>query len=77
MITSHLITISIIIEGIKIVHMLINIGYLAYKAISSMFVRKAGLEHINILIRKLIGIGRKEGRIDEIVKVKIDIDKHK
>ena len=71
------ITISIIIKGIKIAHMLINTGCLVYGVISSIFIRKANFKCISIFIRKLIGIRGKEGRIDEIVKVEIDIDKHK
>ena len=74
---SYPITVSIIIEGMKIAYILINIGCLAYEIINSMFVRKADLERISILIKKLIGIGGKEDRIDEIVKVEIDIDKYK
>ena len=57
--------------------MLINTDYLAYKAISSMFVRKVDLECINISTRKLIEIKEKKDHINKIVKVKIDIDKHK
>ena len=75
--TSHPITISTIIEGIKIAHTLINTDCLAYRAISSMFVRKAGLKHISIPTKKLIKIREKKGRIDKIIKIKIDIDKHK
>ena len=71
------ITVSIIIEEIKIVYILINTGYLVYKTISFMFIRKANFEYISIPARKLIGIGGKKGRIDEIVKVEIDIDKYK
>ena len=73
----YLITISIIIEGMKIAYMLIDIGCLAYGAISSIFIRKAGLEHINIPTRKLIGIRGKEGLINKIIKIEINIDKHK
>ena len=64
-------------EGIKIIYTLINTGYLIYKTISSIFIRKADLEHISISIRKLIGIKGKKGCINEVVKVKIDIDRHK
>ena len=72
----NLITISILINGIKFVYMLINIGYLIYKVINSRFIRKVGLERINISTKKLIGIGGKEGRISEIVKAEINIDKY-
>ena len=76
-IISYPITISIIIEKMKIAYMLIDIGYLAYEVISSMFIKKAGLEYINISIKKLIGIKGKEDHINKIVKIEIDIDKHK
>ena len=74
---SHPITVSIIVEGMKIAHILINTDYLVYKTINSIFVRKAGFKHINILIRKLIKIRKKEGRINKVMKIKIDINGHK
>ena len=76
-ITSHPIIISTIIKRIKIIYILINTNCLIYKTISSMFIRKAGLKHINISTRKLIGIGEKKDHINKIIKIKIDIDKHK
>ena len=69
--------ISIIVEGMKITYILINIGCLTYGAINSIFIRKAGLEHINISIRKLIEIRGKKNYINKIIKIKIDIDRHK
>ena len=45
-----------------------------YKIINSRFIKRAGLEHIGIPIRKLIKIKRKEGYINKIVKVDMDID---
>ena len=42
-----------------------------------MFVKKTSLKHINIPTRKLIGIRGKKSRINKIIKVKINIDKHK
>ena len=56
--------------------MLIDTGCFVYKIISFKFIRKTGLEYIIIFIKKLIGIGEKEGRINKIIKVKIDIDGH-
>ena len=64
-------------KGIKIIYTLINTGCLVYGVINSIFIRKTGFKYINILIRKLIGIRGKEGCIDKIVKVEIDIDKYK
>ena len=61
----------------KIAYMLINIDCLVYGAISFIFIRKADLKCISISIRKLIKIERKEGCIDKIIKVEINIDKHK
>ena len=71
------ITVSIIMKKMKITHILINTDYLVYRAISSIFIRKTGLKHISIFTRKLIGIGGKEGRINKIVKIEIDIDRYK
>ena len=73
---SHLITISIIIEGRNKTYILINIGCLAYGAISSRFIKRAGLKCINIPIKKLIEIEEKEDYINKIMKVDINIDKH-
>ena len=73
----HSITIFIIIKEMKIVYMLIDTGCLVYEIINSMFIRKADLECISIPARKLIGIEGKKGCIDKVVKIEIDIDKHK
>ena len=54
--------------------MLIDTRYLMYKIINFWFVRKIGLERINIFIKKLVEIEKKEKKISEIVKVEIDID---
>ena len=77
MMISHLITVFIIIKKMKIVYMLINTDCLIYETISSIFIRKADLKHINIPTKKLIGIRGKEGCINKIVKIEIDIDKYK
>ena len=61
----------------KITYILIDIGYLIYRAISSIFVKKTGLKRINIPTKKLIKIRKKKGRINEIVKIKININRHK
>ena len=77
MIIFYLITVSIIVEGIKIIYILINTDYFVYGAINFIFVKKVNLECINISIRKLIEIERKEGCINKIIKIKIDIDRYK
>ena len=74
---SYPITVSIIIKKMKIAHILINTNYLIYKTINSIFVRKVGFKYINILIKKLIKIRKKEDRINKIMKIKIDINGHK
>ena len=56
---------------------MINIGYLTYRIISSIFIRKTDFEYINISIKKLIEIEGKEGCINKIIKIEIDIDGHK
>ena len=71
------ITVSIIIKKIKIVHMLINTGCFVYGAINSIFIKKTGLKHINIPTKKLIKIKKKKSRINKVVKIKININKHK
>ena len=71
------ITISIIMEGMKITHILININYLVYGVINFIFIRKTGFKYINIFTKKLIEIGGKEDHINKVVKVEIDIDKYK
>ena len=76
-IISHFITVSIIIKRIKITHMLINIDYLAYEVINSIFIKKINFKRINIPVKKLIEIKKKKSHIDEVVKVKININKHK
>ena len=65
-----------IIIGLKKIYILFDLGYLAYGVISSRFIRKTGLECINIPVRKLIDIGGKEGYINKIMKIKIDIDRY-
>ena len=71
-----LIIISIIIEKKNEIYILINIECLVYKTISFRFVRRTDFECIDILIRKLIGIGGKEDRINKIIKVNININRH-
>ena len=56
--------------------MLINTGYLIYKVINSQFIRKTDLKHINIPTKKLIEIKKKEEKISEIVKIKININRY-
>ena len=56
---SYSITISTIIKKIKIAYTLIDINYLIYKTINSIFIKKINLEHINIPIKKLIKIKKK------------------
>ena len=56
----HSITISIIIKRMKIVYILINTGYLTYKTINFIFIRKADLKYINIPTKKLIKIKKKK-----------------
>ena len=56
--------------------MLIDTRCLIYKIISFQFIRKTGLEYINISIKKLIEIKKKEKKINKIVKIEIDIDGH-
>ena len=73
----YFIIMSIIMEGMKIIYILINIGCLVYRIISFIFVREVGFECISIFIKKLIGIGEKEGCINKVVKVEIDIDRYK
>ena len=75
--TFYLIIISTIMEGIKIIHTLINTDYLVYKTINSIFIKKAGLKYINIFIKKLIKIGKKEDHINKIIKIEIDINEYK
>ena len=56
--------------------MLIDTGCLVYKMISSWFIKKVDLEHINIPTKKLIGIKGKERKINKIIKAEIDINGH-
>ena len=53
---------------------MIDTGYFIYKIINSWFIRKADLKYINIFIKKLIGIEKKEKKISKIIKAEIDID---
>ena len=76
-IISHSITISTIIERIKIIYTLINTSYFVYRIISFIFIRKTGLKCINISTRKLIEIKEKEDCINEIMKIEIDINGYK
>ena len=76
-IISNLITIFTLINKIKFTHILINTKYFIYKIINFIFIRKVGFKRINIPTRKLIEIRRREGHINKVVKVEIDIDRHK
>ena len=44
---------------------------------NSRFIRKINLEHINILKKNLMEIGKKENKISEVIKVEININKYK
>ena len=72
----HFIIIFIIIEKRNKAYILINIKCIIYKVISFRFIKKANFKCINILIKKLIGIEGKEGCINKIVKVDMDINRY-
>ena len=47
-----------------------------YRVINSRFIRRADFKHIGIPTRKLIGIEKKKGCINKVIKINININRY-